>query len=24
VPEASLWGTQTTAACKRPDPFASK
>jgi SH3-like domain-containing protein len=24
VPQPSLWGTQTTAACKRPDPFASK
>ncbi len=24
VPEASLWGTQAAAACKRPDPFAVK
>jgi SH3-like domain-containing protein len=24
VPQQSLWGTQTTAACKRPDPFAGK
>jgi len=23
VPQQSLWGTQATAACKRPDPFAS-
>ncbi|WP_414996045.1 SH3 domain-containing protein [Asticcacaulis sp.] len=24
VPQPSLWGTQTTAACKRPDPFAAR
>jgi SH3-like domain-containing protein len=24
VPQASLWGTQTVAACKRPDPFAAR
>ncbi len=24
VPEQSLWGTQTAAVCKRPDPFAAR
>ena len=24
VPEKSLWGTQTAAVCKRPDPFAAR